>query len=192
MPRSLDKLILNHKPALPTSQRDSSPGGSGSPTRSSRNHHSRHQDGRESSHLARIRERENPSDGRTPIIPVTTASGTDVTQIALLSTTANAAAALTSASSFSKVQPFTPLSQVTMIGRGVSTVTDDSSVLPVPSHVVLNHLSTSAIRNVDHNSTRNGVIAVGSTVRYREKVLSSSLFALSQIHGLLTFFPFCL
>lgn len=48
-------------------------------------------------------------------------------------------------------------------------VMDDSSVLPVPSHVVLNHLSTSSIRNVEGKG-RNGVIAVGSTVRYREKV----------------------
>jgi hypothetical protein len=42
---------------------------------------------------------------------------------------------------------------------------DDASVLPVPSHVVLNHLSTSAIRN--------GVLAVGNTVRYRKKYLTT-------------------
>lgn len=41
-------------------------------------------------------------------------------------------------------------------------LTDDASVLPVPSHVVLHHLSTSAIRN--------GVLAVGNTVRYKKKV----------------------
>ncbi|KAG5727273.1 hypothetical protein E4T56_gene18668 [Termitomyces sp. T112] len=44
-------------------------------------------------------------------------------------------------------------------------LTDDASVLPVPSHVVLHHLSTSAIRN--------GVLAVGTTTRYREKYLTS-------------------
>ena len=44
-------------------------------------------------------------------------------------------------------------------GNGLS---DDTSVLPVPSHVVLHHLSTSAIRN--------GVLAVGNTTRYRKKV----------------------
>ncbi|KAA1469717.1 hypothetical protein DENSPDRAFT_849080 [Dentipellis sp. KUC8613] len=38
---------------------------------------------------------------------------------------------------------------------------DDASVLPVPSHVVLHHLSTSAIRN--------GVLAVGNTTRYKKK-----------------------
>lgn len=39
---------------------------------------------------------------------------------------------------------------------------DDTSVLPVPSHVALRHLTTSAIKN--------GVLAVGTTVRYKEKV----------------------
>jgi 5'-AMP-activated protein kinase beta subunit, interaction domain len=43
---------------------------------------------------------------------------------------------------------------------------DDTSVLPVPSHVVLHHLSTSAIRN--------GVLAVGNTTRYRKKVRTLS------------------
>ncbi|PPQ71043.1 hypothetical protein CVT24_011924 [Panaeolus cyanescens] len=46
--------------------------------------------------------------------------------------------------------------------------TDDASVLPVPSHVVLHHLSTSAIKN--------GVLAVGNTTRYREKVLFFSAY----------------
>lgn len=44
---------------------------------------------------------------------------------------------------------------------------DDNSVLPVPSHVVLHHLGTSAIRN--------GVLAVADTVRYKKKVGSSEL-----------------
>ena len=42
-----------------------------------------------------------------------------------------------------------------------SALADDASVLPVPSHVVLHHLSTSAIRN--------GVLAVANTTRYRKK-----------------------
>ncbi|KAK7438022.1 galactose metabolism-related protein [Stygiomarasmius scandens] len=45
---------------------------------------------------------------------------------------------------------------------------DDNSVLPVPSHVVLHHLCTSAIRN--------GVLAVGETVRYRQKVYVTSIY----------------
>ncbi|EJD50440.1 hypothetical protein AURDEDRAFT_182383 [Auricularia subglabra TFB-10046 SS5] len=42
---------------------------------------------------------------------------------------------------------------------------DDDAVLPVPSHVVLHHLGTSAIRD--------GVIAVADTVRYRKKYITT-------------------
>ena len=45
---------------------------------------------------------------------------------------------------------------------------DDDAVLPVPSHVVLHHLGTSAIRD--------GVIAVCDTVRYKKKVRLSSFW----------------
>jgi len=40
-------------------------------------------------------------------------------------------------------------------------IPDDPSVLPVPSHVVLHHLGTSSVKH--------GVLAVGSTTRYRDK-----------------------
>jgi hypothetical protein len=46
----------------------------------------------------------------------------------------------------------------TVGGRGG----DDNSILPVPNHVVLNHLTASAIKN--------GTLAVGTTTRYRRKV----------------------
>lgn len=39
---------------------------------------------------------------------------------------------------------------------------DDNSILPVPNHVVLNHLTASAIKN--------GTLAVGTTTRYKRKV----------------------
>lgn len=39
---------------------------------------------------------------------------------------------------------------------------DDNSILPVPNHVVLNHLTASAIKN--------GTLGVGTTTRYRKKV----------------------
>jgi hypothetical protein len=39
---------------------------------------------------------------------------------------------------------------------------DDNSILAVPNHVVLNHLTASAMRN--------GVLGVGTTTRYRKKV----------------------
>ncbi|KAG1766205.1 carbohydrate-binding module family 48 protein [Suillus occidentalis] len=95
----------------------------------------------------RERERENKRrQGRSLLgmtstllqIPITTASGTDVTSAHL---TAPAH---------------------TRLGLDGPGLSDDASVLPVPSHVVLHHLSTSAIRN--------GVLAVGNTTRYRTKV----------------------
>ena len=54
---------------------------------------------------------------------------------------------------------------ITIDNTNVPSLSDDGSVLPVPSHVVLHHLSTSAIRN--------GVLAVGNTIRYRKKVSCS-------------------
>ncbi|KAJ3824907.1 hypothetical protein F5880DRAFT_309039 [Lentinula raphanica] len=48
------------------------------------------------------------------------------------------------------------------ITDGIPSIPDDTSVLPVPSHVVLHHLCTSAMRN--------GVLGVGETTRYRKKV----------------------
>ena len=51
---------------------------------------------------------------------------------------------------------------ITIDTSNMPALSDDGSVLPVPSHVVLHHLSTSAIRN--------GVLAVGNTIRYRKKV----------------------
>ena len=39
---------------------------------------------------------------------------------------------------------------------------DDNAILAVPNHVVLNHLTASAIKN--------GTLGVGTTTRYRKKV----------------------
>lgn len=60
-----------------------------------------------------------------------------------------------------------------------TVATDDTSVLPVPSHAVLHHLSTSAIRN--------GILAVGSTVRYKEKVELSSHTAKSHVDSFIQY-----
>jgi hypothetical protein len=46
---------------------------------------------------------------------------------------------------------------------------DDNSILAVPNHVVLNHLTASAIKN--------GTLGVGTTTRYRKKVSAESKFA---------------
>ncbi|WVO15697.1 hypothetical protein L204_103358 [Cryptococcus depauperatus] len=45
---------------------------------------------------------------------------------------------------------------------------DDSSILAVPNHVVLNHLTASAIRN--------GTLGVGTTTRYRQKYITTMFF----------------
>lgn len=44
---------------------------------------------------------------------------------------------------------------------------DDNSILAVPNHVVLNHLTASAIKN--------GTLGVGTTTRYRKKVSDTQL-----------------
>ena len=54
---------------------------------------------------------------------------------------------------------------ITLDMGNMPALTDDNSVLPVPSHVVIQHLCTSAIKN--------GVLAVASTTRYRKKVSCS-------------------
>jgi len=60
---------------------------------------------------------------------------------------------------------------ITLDMENMPALTDDNSVLPVPSHVVIQHLCTSAIKN--------GVLAVASTTRYRKKV---KLFYEMSIH----------
>ncbi|PVF99549.1 hypothetical protein CPB86DRAFT_289513 [Serendipita vermifera] len=55
---------------------------------------------------------------------------------------------------------------MTGFGAGIgSPIGDDNSVLPLPSHSVVNHLATSAIRN--------GVLAVATTTRYKAKYIST-------------------
>jgi hypothetical protein len=52
---------------------------------------------------------------------------------------------------------------MTGVGTGIgSPIGDDNSVMPLPSHSVVNHLATSAIRN--------RILAVDTTTRYKAKV----------------------
>lgn len=81
-------------------------------------------------------------------IPVATASGTNLT--AAMKTGDHSRA---------------PKSPAPKAGEPMAPVMDDTSVLPVPSHAVLHHLSTSSIRN--------GVLGVGTTTRYRDKYLTT-------------------
>jgi hypothetical protein len=123
LPRHLDKLILN--------QRSGSASTSSGPSGRSRDRDERRSHGRKGRNSLGMTRATSPSVSE-PRIPVTTASGTDLSRGARLEVSAGPALA------------------------------DDTSVLPVPSHVVLHHLSTSAIRN--------GVLAVGNTTRYHKKV----------------------
>lgn len=172
LPRHLDKLILNVRPVM------AGPALGGAPSTSSER--DKRRSGREKERSRRERDRARDGDSRTrpanlgmtsaelqaaaleesagrangappPLnLPVTTASGTDLTA-ALLPLQASG-------------PPTPPATQTKpWDGPGVS---DDASVLPVPSHVVLHHLSTSAIRN--------GVLAVANTTRYRKKVSTLS------------------
>ncbi|KAJ3731145.1 hypothetical protein DFJ43DRAFT_1080128 [Lentinula guzmanii] len=100
-------------------------------------------------------------------LPITTASGTDVSQSPPTSSiphspepsyygTYNSANALA-------IQ--NPQINSADIANAIPALADDTSVLPVPSHVVLHHLCTSAMRN--------GVLAVGETTRYRKKFVTT-------------------
>jgi len=142
LPRHLDKLILNTRIGAPPP----------APVKD-RRHRARSRHGE----LGMTKpEQDEPSASGPSHIPVTTASGTDVS-------------AVRHGHSYSHTHSHSPVR--TLVGGSTAPLgttatalmlADDASVLPVPSHVVLHHLSTSAIRN--------GVLAVGNTTRYRKKV----------------------
>jgi hypothetical protein len=58
--------------------------------------------------------------------------------------------------------PSLPLFLGRSILNGTLPMKDDSSVLTLPNHTVLNHLATSSIKN--------GVLATSVTTRYKKKV----------------------
>ncbi|OCH87715.1 hypothetical protein OBBRIDRAFT_693012, partial [Obba rivulosa] len=162
LPRHLDKLILNVRPNAVTGAASVAGVGAAERERSRKS-------GRDRSRRERERERDRESRARASLgmtssntvnvtvdseqqlaaphltLPISTASGTDVTA-AVLPTP-------------STPQEPSRMPVARLDGPGLA---DDASVLPVPSHVVLHHLSTSAIRN--------GVLAVANTTRYRKKV----------------------
>jgi hypothetical protein len=140
LPRHLDKLILNARVGAPPP----------APVKD-RRHRTRSRHGE----LGMSKpEPEEPSAPTSSHIPVTTASGTDVSA---------ARHGHPNPPSHSPVRTLVGGSTATpALGTNAAALADDASVLPVPSHVVLQHLSTSAIRN--------GVLAVGNTTRYKKKV----------------------
>lgn len=186
LPRHLDKLILNVRPATVTGAVPSSGSSSGDKERSSRKGGSR-------SHRNRERDRDRDRDrterearprptsnlGMTSTssntnatlvssipegtLPIVTASGTDVTALASGPPTPNPGESASEQTSGATTPSIAGgARKVTVASLGGPGLADDASVLPVPSHVVLHHLSTSAIRN--------GVLAVANTTRYKKKV----------------------
>lgn len=155
LPRHLDKLILNVKVGQPPPSTRGREREREKEREREREREHRRKQGRSllgmTSTVARdILKEEKAAEAEHPSIPITTASGTDVT-------TAHLSA---------------PSSAHTRLGLDGPGLTDDASVLPVPSHVVLHHLSTSAIRN--------GVLAVGNTTRYRDKVIILTWYSIPR------------
>jgi len=149
LPRHLDKLILNSKASGGRGrdkdrQRERDRDRDRDRDREHRRRQGRSMLGMASSIAGDVLREDTAAGSETKPIPITTASGADVTFQHL---------------SAAQISAQTPLG---LEGPGLS---DDASVLPVPSHVVLHHLSTSAIRN--------GVLAVGTTTRYRKKFLTT-------------------
>ncbi|KAF9048327.1 hypothetical protein BDZ89DRAFT_1057898 [Hymenopellis radicata] len=83
------------------------------------------------------------------ILPVTTASGTDISNLG-----PGNLSSLSEPPQSSSPSP-----------QDDALISDDNSILPVPSHVILNHLSTGSIRN--------RVLAVAETVRYKNKFVTT-------------------
>ncbi|KIY63563.1 carbohydrate-binding module family 48 protein [Cylindrobasidium torrendii FP15055 ss-10] len=148
LPRHLEKQILNETRPVssPSSNRDKRRNRHGHWHDShghghSHGHHSRHMPGLST-----------PQDQLTPrVLPVTTASGTDI-------------AAFSGGSTPSSPTPL-PTPTAGPVVENEDAIADDNSVLPVPSHVILNHLSTSTVRD--------NVLAVAVTVRYKAKFLTT-------------------
>lgn len=135
LPRHLDKLILNAKREDPARVRG---------REERKRERAREKGGRSMLGMTAALTASGSGDGDdtgSDVIPVITPSGTHLPM------------------------PSTHASHPRNQRRPLEIMSDDASVLPVPSHVVLHHLSTSAIRN--------GVLAVGSTTRYRKKYLTT-------------------
>jgi hypothetical protein len=156
LPRHLDKLILNTRVGAPSP-----------PPVKDRRHRARSRHGDFGMTRA---DQDEPSAPESSHIPVTTASGTDVSVAhhGHVSTQSHS-------HSYSPVRALVGGSTAALGTTAAALMlADDASVLPVPSHVVLHHLSTSAIRN--------GVLAVGNTTRYKKKVRPLVFFVTIEVH----------
>lgn len=181
LPRHLDKLILNARPQIA--------GSAGSPSERDRSRREKEREKEKDRARRRERDREGKPRAHAPsslgmtstatdgkansppmALPVTTASGAEVAATSIPPTPAEEGGA--------QLVGHTPSKRLANATKlDAPGMADDGSVLPVPSHVVLHHLSTSAIRN--------GVLAVANTTRYRKKV--SRAYVFWDIQGLTAF-----
>ncbi|EMD39820.1 carbohydrate-binding module family 48 protein [Gelatoporia subvermispora B] len=165
LPRHLDKLILNVRPSAVTGSASMAGVGAAERERSRRSGKDRSKRDRESRARASLGMTSSNTANVTNeagdhlaspqlTLPIATASGTDVT--------ANVLSSPPTTPMPSTPQEPSRMPVAKLDGPGLA---DDASVLPVPSHVVLHHLSTSAIRN--------GVLAVANTTRYKKKYITT-------------------
>jgi hypothetical protein len=182
LPRHLDKLILNVRPQIAGAP--GSPGESARSKKEKEKEKSRRErrEGREGrsrvytpSHLGMTTNasdihEEGETNGTHLALPVVTPSGTDVT--AMYGSSPNTPGDEVLSGSHGKKPSITGTPNNKLVD--VPALADDASVLPVPNHVVLHHLSTSAIKS--------GVLAVANTTRYKKKV---SLFDKLLAHSVL-------
>jgi hypothetical protein len=191
LPRHLEKLIMNWR-GRPTTTTTTTTSASIAPSSYYNRDTSQSRD--------RVSALRNAESSPAPHLPVTTASGTNLSPHShshsqshspspshyppsgSASATAAATAALyTKLDTHAREERLSPgwigaasnANPGGAPGLGAGALADDGSVLPVPSHVVLCHLGTSAIRN--------GVLAVADTVRYRKKVSFGFFFGLSDV-----------
>lgn len=187
LPRHLDKLILNVRPQIA-----GAPGSPGDNSRSRkekererekdrsrRDRKDRERDGKTRPHppshlgmTSAVHDGGSDHDTAHLALPVVTPSGTDVSAMYGSSgppTPGEEGSQLHHSASMSASKK---LSSATAKWTDTLALADDATVLPVPSHVVIHHLSTSAIKN--------GVLAVANTTRYKKKV-SSLLVSSSSI-----------
>lgn len=159
LPRHLEKLIMNQKMPSGTGSARAGAGGS-----------------KAGGGVSNNRSGGGATSGVGSVVggqlPVVTASGTN------LSAGTSGGGKGGSSNNTAGVANFTTKEMYTKLVDAAG-LADDGSVLPVPSHVVLHHLGTSAIRN--------GVLAVADTMRYKKKVSLTFGFLL---HPSLGFFSF--
>ncbi|KAJ4481558.1 5'-AMP-activated protein kinase beta subunit, interation domain-containing protein [Lentinula edodes] len=153
LPRYLEKLILNQGFTHTVG------------------HDRRHKDKRSSrENIERLNEDLIHRSGVGLPLPVTTASGTDIATGVSVRASELAGTErmlpVMEAIEGGKLDPTSPHAAAAL--ATLATISDDSSVLPVPSHVVLHHVCTSTIKE--------GVLAVASTVRYRKKYLTTVFY----------------